>query len=604
MSPAAGADPRRGAAAASGPRARLPSRQTLLALLLFVLAGLGFGAALAPWALATLAQPTAVDEGRWTVLVPGMDEQVMSPNLGRGSQIAAGRLTLVPHSFGRADRLLPRDPRPLSRLEIDLDPRSGPLVVNLVPPAGAGAGILNLKLRPGAWSDPSGKPVEIPKDEAAVLLFEGGRVLAETPAGPVALATQPAGSVELSAHAGPAFLRRFRALDTQGELVLEEDWSRAPLPDSGRLKSALGGGLLGLLVGAVALGARRRDLGLLLGLGLLLPALLTLLLPHALWLNLVERLFLVRTSTWELAEGVFAVALLPLLGAALLRSGLFAVGPPQRGELPWPAWLGAAVVVTAAGARGLDGPVLLALPLGVAFLCLPLRLSQAAELSRNALLVRDLPTFAAIALLGWAQGLLPALLWRLLLILGLVPALVDKAPRAGTDLLFLTLLLLPVSAELAVRSSYLERGWSVEHLSGAELGAGEDATGVAPYWSAGCGEDRREIWWFGGSSAGGAYQLGGEPEAFFPGQVHAALCARGLGVETVNYANGGRDSFTFSRAIDALLAEGSPDLVVVYVGVNDILTENSSKTRKQREAARAARTADSSRWRAWPPAPA
>jgi lysophospholipase L1-like esterase len=244
-----------------------------------------------------------------------------------------------------------------------------------------------------------------------------------------------------------------------------------------------------------------------------------------------------------------------------------------------------------AGARDLSGWSWALVVPGAALLAAPAWLAHKGRMSRKDILLRDLPSLLLVAGLGWGAGLLPAMLWRLLVVIAQVPALVERAPRAGSDVLFATLLALPLATELAVRDGYLDTGWSSEHLSGAELGAGDDASRVVPYWSASCGADPKLVWWFGGSSAGGAYQMEGRPGDFFPGQIHRSLCDQGMSVHTVNFSDGGRDTFTFSRALPDLMAKEAPDLVVIYVGVNDILTANSALTRKQREAARAAESA-------------
>jgi len=554
----------------------------LLAIVGAVLASLG-----APRILDTLATPGAVDETDWILLVPGFDEQVQTPKLGRGSRVGMDALSLVPHSFGRSDRLLPRDPRPIARLEIELRPDSAPLGVNLAPGQGSQGGITTLMLQPDGWLDPSRSGVAIQPGSVAVLLHAGGVASALVGESRTPLVRQPEGSIELFAVDGPVHVRSVRAYDAQGASIVDSDWTtRAPSPLQ-RIAVALAGAGVGLLVGVSAAGANTVAGGLLSTLPLLLLPGLVLALPHAAWLAAVERLFLVKTTTWEVAGMALTATLLPLAGLALLRSRVLRVGRPSRRELPLALWVVGAVGVAAVGARGLHGWSMVWAAPGAVFLLAPLRLSEGATLSRGRLLARDAPAWIAVAALGWPVGLLPAALWRLVVVVAQTPTLLARAPRAGSDVLFLTLLAVPVGAEAALQASYLGEAWASERLSGASLGAGEDASGVIAYWSATCGDDPAEVWWFGGSSAGGAYQLGGQPEAFFPGQVHSALCEAGLSIRTTNFSNGGRDTFTFSRALDDLLAGGTPDLVVVYTGVNDILTANAPVTRAQREASAA-----------------
>jgi len=554
-----------------------------------VLAGALAGVLGARPLLATLASPGAVDPARWTVLVPGLSEDVVTPNLGRGMSVAGGVLSIIPHSFGRSDRMMPRDQRPFARLEIELAPDSGPLSVNLVPPPGDPRGVALVVLVPqGFIILPGDQLVPVAQDGPAVLLNDGQQVLAMGKDGPVRLVSMAPGSLELSATRGEARVRSVRALDATGDPIVEEHWDAEAVPVAGRLLLGLGGALLGLLAGIVATqGPPLLALGLGEALVLLLPVALVLLASRGFWLAAVERLFLVRTTTWDLSRLALLVACLPLLTAALLRLGLLRAHEPGPRQLPPALPWAVLVLVDLAGARSLGPWSLLVLPLGLALLATPRVLVRRARLDPTASLAMDLPALLAVAVLGWPAGLLLLVAWRLLLVAAWVPVLLKRAPRAGADALFLGLLLLPLSTELLIRHSYLDTAWDAARLSGEALGAGEDASGVHAYWSDRCGQAPATLWWLGGSSAGGAYQLQGEPAAFFPGVVHDRLCAQGVAVQSVNSANGGRDSFTFSRALPELLAQGKPDLVVLYLGVNDLLTANSPLTRKEREAAQA-----------------
>lgn len=106
----------------------------------------------------------------------------------------------------------------------------------------------------------------------------------------------------------------------------------------------------------------------------------------------------------------------------------------------------------------------------------------------------------------------------------------------------------------------------------------------------------------GGSSTGGAYQFRDEMTAFYPSQVHQRLCDAQNGtvrLRSENYGDGGRDTYTISRSLRAIADREPVSLVVLYVGVNDILTMSGPKTRAQREADRAARDAATSGLAAW-----
>jgi lysophospholipase L1-like esterase len=196
--------------------------------------------------------------------------------------------------------------------------------------------------------------------------------------------------------------------------------------------------------------------------------------------------------------------------------------------------------------------------------------------------------------------------------------LLETAPRAAADQLALAALLLLPACELGSRASYLDTAWDAARLTGDAVWRRPE-----PFWEATCGGagDAPGVVFVGGSSTGGAYQLRGEPDAFFPARTHARLCAgafetveaaaeprsggtpdRGgvaegsptaprapVSVHTTNFGDSGRDTHTISRSIAHLLARGEPRVLVLYVGVNDVLTSHQSLTRKQIEAETAAR---------------
>jgi lysophospholipase L1-like esterase len=255
--------------------------------------------------------------------------------------------------------------------------------------------------------------------------------------------------------------------------------------------------------------------------------------------------------------------------------------------------VGLVAVCALIGARGLEGAGLLwALP-GALLLLLPLRAAAASGVALWGALLRASPAPLLVAGLGWGAGLLPALLWQLLVLWAEAPRLAARAARPGADALLLSLLALPLGAEALLRQTYLDQAWSAARLSGVESGANDEVDDFAPFWIGRCGQDAGKlvVWWLGGSAAGGAYQEGATAEMYFPAKLHERLCAAGFALRTVNFANGGRDSHTFSRGVDKALQSDRPDVVFAYWGVNDLLTSSAGLTRKEREAAAATRGA-------------
>jgi lysophospholipase L1-like esterase len=238
---------------------------------------------------------------------------------------------------------------------------------------------------------------------------------------------------------------------------------------------------------------------------------------------------------------------------------------------------------------------------GAASFVLARRAAVAAGQPAGAAWWRDLPAALGAAALGWGPGLAVALSWRALVVFEDAPRLLQRGGAAtGANVLFGTLLLLPLAGEGLARTGPLDRVWNAETLAGASIGAPTATTALSPYWSDRCGgDDAPVLAAFGGSSAGGAWQYRRSPELFFPARLHAALCGEGVAVRTVNYADGGRDSFDIATAARATLAEAPPRVVVLYLGVNDLLTTDSPLTRRERQAALAARSAGVSRVAGW-----
>jgi lysophospholipase L1-like esterase len=314
------------------------------------------------------------------------------------------------------------------------------------------------------------------------------------------------------------------------------------------------------------------------------------------WLQIVETAYLTETTAWSLARASLFAAMLPLLLSGVSAVPGVALDPRalRRGKradrLLW--------IVLAVGAVGLGGKGLGLVGIGllVLFLALPGWWVFRENLPIDPWLRRDLPALVAIVVCGWGVGTLIALLWRWALLMSSLSTLVRYAPRATAEMAFVMLLALPLTAEAAARSSYLEQVWTPEGVQVgfiSEQGSDEVALG----WTGSCGPTTAtevyRVAYAGGSSTGGAYQFGNDSEAFFPAQAHRLLCAArpaGVRLESFNFGDGDRTSFTISRTLKQLVDVAHPDVLVLYLGVNDIFTQRHGKTSKEREAERAARS--------------
>lgn len=540
----------------------------------------GFGA---PWIAARLADVTPLDPARWTVIVPGRDERAVTELSTTGT--VDGALRVAEQAFGRVDTLVPRVEGDVTAVTVEVARGSAPIAVSF---RGADGRVWRAaEVAAEGWR---AGPQDGWRPYAAPLRIEardGRAIVGGEPAG-----TASPGALELSPVSGVGRLRAVRV--EAGGTTLDQRFDAPPAGPLPYVAGLVAGALLGA---ASALTARRGAVVAAL-LGLVLP-LLVLLPSYDTWDTLRAHLHLPAVSPLTLRRAALALAALPALAGALVSSGLLelpdAADLPPSGSADHPASpssrasarlalrislrLAAALLLTDLLAlRGLPPVAWLAGLPGLVFLALPAWTAHRAGLDPTRATLRDAPALLAVAALGWPLGLLPAVAWRLLCAWADAPAMLGRAARAGVDALFLHLLCLPLAGELALREA--DVAWSPEQLAGASSHGGT----FAPFWEASCGDPAPALYLFGGSSAGGAYQFTGEPEAFFVARLHAGLCAAGQPLRTLNFGNSGRDTWDMAQESPRLFAAAPPAVVIVYAGVNDLLTRNAPYTRKQQAA--------------------
>ena len=544
-------------------------RRLLAAALVGALVGVGLGAPLE----GRLATPTELDPQRWRIITPGLREGVAQHSIGRGTHVSGGALVMTGHAFFRPDMLVALPARDPHHVTIEFAAGSGPVNVNLGSPPG------RVTLGPGGYRARSGEPLA-GGGQRWQLDLEQGRFTLTPPGGsPTAFGEGGPGPLELSTEGAQARIARIQLRGQDGAVLLEEDFTAHRQRGRAAAVGAAVGAAAGLCVGLTG------PAGLL---WLALPALVALV-PSSRWLLLAERLYLADTPAWELARLGLAASFLPLLSAALVQTPLFqSTLPAHRHDriakaLWWAAAAAAVLLASHTPASGAD--VLLLLPgvvlvaaMGIAGWRLP----------GVSWLGRDLPLLAALAVTGWAG--VGVLIWgRLLILGGAVKALLRDAPRSAANLLLLLAVALPFGAEVALRETYLEAAWDATRLS-QELPAEEGWQNVVASWADRCPDgapDPRRVVFLGGSSTGGAYQFREEAAAFFAAQAHQQLCGE-LPLHTWNYGTGDGNTFTISRTLRHVFRQTGAELLVMYVGVNDLLTQHHPQTRKEREAAQEA----------------
>ncbi len=556
-----------------------------------VLVGLVFGAVGgwlgAPWLASHLGPPVALDRGKWTVLVPGRKEGIASSAGLGGSGVVDGELVLVTRAFGRSDILVPAGEPRVGEVDIGLAPSSGTIVLNV---RGEGGEVRKaVEVGPEGWRTSPGEAWKAPTATGPFAIVFGATGM--TVDGVATGSTINPGRIEVMPGTGSPAITALRLVGPDGAVVADEAFGPADPETSARATSGVGGAVFGALAGALA----RAGIGGVVELFVMaLWPTLVLLTPYATWRSLTERLYLADASPSDLRSFAFACSLAPLLGSAVLATGLLATpdaarqtGADGRRARAWA--IGLALVASVVASRDLVGPGWLTVLPGVGFLLWPVAMARLT--GRPLQPARDLPALAAVAVGGWGYGLLPAAFWRLLGLLADAPTLVRSGAAAGTWGFAITVLAGLLGTETAVRTSFLGKAWDPVTLAGASLDAiDQPHTAFVPFWTGDCDGTgpRRVVYTFGGSSAGGAYQFRNEPEAFFPARLHTLLCATGASVSSRNYGESGRDSFDAANAATALFADASPALTIVYTGVNDLLTADHPYSRREMAARRAA----------------
>ena len=89
----------------------------------------------------------------------------------------------------------------------------------------------------------------------------------------------------------------------------------------------------------------------------------------------------------------------------------------------------------------------------------------------------------------------------------------------------------------------------------------------------------------GGSSTGGIYQFKEEPTSFFTTHLHNSLCQNNQAFKTLTTYNYGVEDYNTQLIADQgkwLKEKHNPDLLVLYVGVNDVLSKHHTQSIKER----------------------
>ena len=539
------------------------------ALVAFLLGGWG-----APWLSAHTSARALLDPSRYQLVVPGVKATGKSLAKVARSGLVDGSLALETREVGAPERLVPQTER-VADLQMRLVPGSDPVVLNARTVDGNQMQIATFYAE--GWMTPSGVSHAYVDPGVAHVQFVDGQAVVD---GQRVIAAA-GGGVELS-PLGNARIRWLRLADADGAVLLEDDFSAAT-----GASSRLGWGLAaGMAAGLFAFAFAHREASLtgrvLLCAAVALPATVVTV-PYTSWTGLVELLYLADVDMTELRRGLLLASGLPAALIAASMSSLLDLSKTRLPTMSWGLVVGIEVAVAGVASRDLSGVGWALLPLALLSGGLTGRAARASGTSPSAWLLREAPVLLLAAALGWGPGLLVLTGWRLFGLTIDAPRLLERGARAGADAFLALILLLPFATEVALRGTTVDHSWDADVLAGASVGGPATMAMEVPFWTASCGNDTpANVYAFGGSSTGGAWQFRGDPTAFFPAQLHERLCAAGLSIRSLNYGEGGRDSFDVAVGAPPLFAIDPPAVVILYLGVNDLLTRDSPLTRKQR----------------------
>jgi hypothetical protein len=519
----------------------------------------------------------------WRVISPGLQEGIGRAGAGRVTHVRDGALSIATHVFFRPDMVVPLFEGDAHRVEVGLAEDSGDLWIQMGEPPGQ-----FVRLRPGAfaagmagasWSAAPGVRDFTLEVNGPSLMVKAGEQ--EVNAGPVG-----AGRLELSSAEGWPRITHLKIEDTGGNTLFMADFDEAGASEATLEAGTVLGAVVGLALAALcfpfSLG------GMVAALAGLVPIAVVLGRPMGTWLDAVERLYLSDVPPSSFASWVLILSVLPLCWVALV-SALRCVSPVLEGRTQgWRAWMVVGSASLVAGVLHSGGSIL-----AISVVCVAMGFGawRAGRLAPDAWWWMDLCGWIFVAIGGPDLAAPFVVAWRIASVVATAGSWLKRGvARRAVDVLLVACLCFPLALEAAVRRTDWGSAWVMSRLSGErpnERGWENPSAG----WTGECGDSAAEgvtMVVAGGSSVGGAYQFGDDPEAFFTAAAHRALCASlpsSRSLTTHNFGDGDLNTFTISRTIEDHLEDA--DILILYVGVNDLLTTQNTQTRKQREVAAA-----------------
>lgn len=520
---------------------------------------------------AALNKPSALPSG-WDIQAPAQDEFRGTPQVGQGISVRSGRLTLYRQQLYASD-VMSRDDIPAQgTLSIRLGQDSGLLALGFI-----GESTEYIFLDAHTLFQDS-------LDETGIPSIDHGYTFSITESGiyiephHIAISSTNVHSIELMTAAQQSSIHAISFQKTDGSTLFEEDFTTQN-PTSMNLfyicavLGAFWGGSLSLICAPTIQFFLRFFIGL-------SPILVFLGLPHHFWLDLSVRMYLIESPVWILERWALGCAYVLSIFYFSMHGRIWILHKKYNAGIVHFFWVG--ITLTLVGIQ-LYTSILIGVYIAF-FMFLPLLLGRIYNQPKVQLFEIFVLSIGLLWNLSFSLFILLVFRWVILLS-NIRPLFMAKENRAS-EYAFLLLLCIPLQLEYIIRSSYLNRVWSPETLA---KNTKEERRGLPLTWSGSC-EGRAEtkdirVVVSGGSSTGGIYQFKEEPTSFFTTHLHNSICQNNASFHTLTTYNYGVEDYNTQLISDQgawLKEEHNPDVLVLYVGVNDILSKHHQQSIRER----------------------
>ncbi|MAA79431.1 MAG: hypothetical protein CL916_09235 [Deltaproteobacteria bacterium] len=540
-------------------------------LFFHILLGILFGVWISTNKGISLLEPSPLPS-EWSVRAPAQDEFEGTPQVGQGISVRAGRLLLYRQQLYASDVLYRNDIPPQGTFSITLAPDSGLMALGFV-----GETTEYLFLSPQ-------KLYQDTLDEPGIASTSGRYSFSMTDTGVfiepkhIQITENTINAIELMTAAQQSSITALSFAQKDGQILFKENFSEQDRPSYFLTAIlALMGGTLGACISLSYGTTISYGIRLILGLS---PLIICLGISHHAWLNLGIRMYLVETPVWLLERWVLAFAYI-LSGSYFAMHGKIWCIQTKHTEktLPFVWMLFSLLLIGTCFSLSIWSAVYALL-----FLYMPVLLGELYR--KRSILIFEILLMGLSLVWNLPFSFLCILCFRWIVLFSNLKTLFQSQSNRAAEYTFLLLLCIPLQLEHSIRSSYLNRVWSEETLGGKQQ---ENLRGLPKTWSETC-EGRgsmkeQTIIVSGGSSTGGIYQFKEEPTSFFTTHLHNSICQNNLSFKTMTTYNYGVEDYNTQLIADQgqwLKEKHSPDILILYVGVNDVLSKHHTQSIRER----------------------